>query len=153
MELIDSCNRRRRPQQSGATPFPDVSDLFTDKTCEVIFTPTKSSPVKQSFDPEEISGRSTELGFDASKDDKKYLTPGLEEIFRTSICEDVRNMEDRWRKSVDGRTSILTADMSAMALEDEKASGGRDLADTLQISQSRMSIMSDEFVAAEKVRN
>lgn len=125
LELLQKTNPK--------SPRSEISDLYCEKTCEVVLTPQKSS-----FAPEEISGRSTEFPEEQNSDSSKYLTPGLDEIFRTSLCADVRQMEDRWRQSVDGRTSIVT-DLSNFA----KASSFGE-------QPSGLNFSNEEFVAAEK---
>ncbi|XP_063699117.1 uncharacterized protein LOC134829790 isoform X2 [Culicoides brevitarsis] len=105
IELLNTKgNRLVSPLKINTQNF-NISDCYADRTQEVQLTPRKNENNDSTqtdgynFEPKEISGRSTDFTGETATDSKfgnfdikEFITPDLDEIFATSICEDVRKM-------------------------------------------------------------
>lgn len=88
--------------------YLDITSWYDDRTTEIQTTPNKFT-----FEPREISGRSTDFSALNIPGDTKsqglFPSPSIDEILATSICEDVREM----RGSMPNESDLpRTADIS-----------------------------------------
>lgn len=115
-----------RTKSSNSGQNFNISELYADRTQEMQVTPSKHDNIDNeqagcNFEPKEISGRSTDFNGAAGTEPNRYsgtnrlkqfMTPGLDEIFATSFCADVREMgRARSRLSSMGDSLPRTADI------------------------------------------
>lgn len=159
-----------------------LQEWYAEKTCELLSTPTKSI-----FDPKEISARSTDVSPSASsppfQNDKtspihpsnlanipaEGMTPGLAEIFDSSICPKVRDIGEVLRNSIASSDlplydTVNTVDLSISSTAASRTGGHgstkqqnpekswSEWAEKLSFSnqQSICSVRSEDFRPAEK---
>lgn len=137
--MLNTKGNRPSPHQITNQNF-NISACYADRTQEVQLTPSKSSSGQAdgySFEPKEISGRSTDFTGDDTAGNKfgsfnlkQFITPGLDEIFATSICEDVREMGRSLSRLASPRESLQslpkTSDIDVSPAPSSSESSGAD---------------------------
>lgn len=127
LELLNTKGSRSSPRQynkQGSTSSHNfnISACYADRTQEVQLTPSKNEnnndDAGYNFEPKEISGRSTDFTGEiqplaGSFQLRHFVTPGLDEIFATSICDDVREVGRSMSQLSSARNSLQSMPRTA----------------------------------------